>query len=189
MKEFFSVNEFFSGNSVEIVKSIITLVVLILFQMLSSKAIRKVGKIGDFNEVRTRLIIKYVNISIFFIAIGAGSFIWSVNFKDLGLLLSSVFAVLGVALFAQWSILSNVTSGIILFFSFPFKIGDRIRIQDKDFPLESQIVDIKAFYVFLRTDEGELMTYPNNLLLQKGVVIIDKQPSEDDSYTPDDFTD
>jgi hypothetical protein len=28
-----------------------------------------------------------------------------------------------VYMFAQWSILSNITSGIILFFSFPFKIG------------------------------------------------------------------
>lgn len=181
--------EFFSVHYVAIIQSVITLVVLFLFQMLSSKAIRKVGKMGDFNQVRTRLIIKYVNITIFLVALGAGSIIWSVNFKELGLLLSSVFAVLGVALFAQWSILSNVTSGIILFFSFPFKIGDRIRIQDKDFPAEAQIEDIRAFYVYLRTDEGELMTYPNNLLLQKGVVIINKELPEDNIYTPDDFTD
>ena len=44
---------------------------------------------------------------------------------------------MGVAMFAQWSILSNITSGIILFFSFPFKIGDLILIHDKDFPIEA----------------------------------------------------
>jgi hypothetical protein len=60
----------------------------------------------------------------------------------------------GVAMFAQWSILSNITSGIILFF-FPFKIGDVIRIHDKDFPIEAEIEDIRAFHVALKTKDGE----------------------------------
>jgi small-conductance mechanosensitive channel len=80
-----------------------------------------------------------------------------------------------VALFATWSILSNVTAGIILFFSFPFKIGDKIKIQDDDFPLEAVITDVRAFYIELKTDEGYLVTYPNNLFLQKGVALISKQ--------------
>ena len=31
-----------------------------------------------------------------------------------------------------WSILSNVTSGIILFFNFPYKVGDKVEIHDKE---------------------------------------------------------
>ncbi|MGB5370458.1 MAG: mechanosensitive ion channel domain-containing protein, partial [Flavobacteriaceae bacterium] len=76
-------------------------------------------------------------------------------------------------------ILSNVTSGVILFFSFPFKIGDQIKIMDKDIldklePDETIFVieDIKAFHVHLRSANGEIMTYPNNLMLQKAVVRI-----------------
>ena len=75
-------------------------------------------------------------------------------------------------MFAQWSILSNITSGVILFFSFPFKIGDIIKIHDKDFPIEAEIVNIGAFHVFLKTDDGEQIIYPNNLLLQKGISIL-----------------
>lgn len=101
--------------------------------------------------------------------------IWGVKLEDLGLVLSSFFAILGVALFATWSILSNISAGIILFFSFPFKIGDRIKIQDDDFPLEAIITDVRAFYVELKTDEGTLVTYPNNLFLQKGVLLLKKQ--------------
>jgi small-conductance mechanosensitive channel len=63
-------------------------------------------------------------------------------------------------MFAQWSILSNITSGI-LFFSFPFKI-DIIRIHDKDFPIVAEIEDIRAFHVALKTKEGEMIIYPNN---------------------------
>jgi len=70
-------------------------------------------------------------------------------------------------MFAQWSILSNITSGIILFFFFPFRIGDIIQVHDKDFPIKAEIEDIKAFHIYLKTDKGERITYPNNLLLQK----------------------
>lgn len=95
--------------------------------------------------------------------------------RELGLIISSVFAVIGVALFATWSILSNITAGIILFFYFPYKIGDRIRLQDKDFTDEAIIIDIQSFTVHLLKNDGELLTYPNNLLLQKGVVLVKKQ--------------
>ncbi|WP_340074002.1 mechanosensitive ion channel domain-containing protein [Leptobacterium sp. I13] len=171
--------DFFITHYDEIIKSLITLGILLLFKFISTNTIKRVGKISDLNEVRTRLIIKYVNITILITAAIAGSVIWSVDYEQLGVLLSSVFAIIGVALFAQWSILSNITSGIILFFSFPFKIGDRIRIQDKDFMEEAIIEDIRAFHIHLRTDNGELITYPNNLLLQKGVAVIEK-PHEDD---------
>jgi small-conductance mechanosensitive channel len=93
---------------------------------------------------------------------------------ELSLIFSSVFAVIGVALFAIWSILSNITSGVILFFSFPYKIGDKIKIHDKDLPIEAIIEDIKAFHLHLRTLEGELITYPNNLILQKAVSLVEK---------------
>ena len=104
---------------------------------------------------------------------------WSVNYKDLGVLLSSVFAVIGVALFAQWSILSNITAGVIIFFSFPFKIGNTIRILDKELTdtnsteIDSFVIeDIRAFHLHLRRSNGEILTYPNNLVLQKGVILI-----------------
>jgi small-conductance mechanosensitive channel len=93
------------------------------------------------------------------------------------LILSSAFAVIGVALFASWSILSNITAGVILFFSFPFKIGDHIRIFDKELEgvNEFWIEDIKAYHVHLRTPSGELVTYPNNLFLQKAVTLLEPE--------------
>ena len=106
------------------------------------------------------------------LAITALIIIWGVQAKDIIIAFSSIVTVVGVAMFAQWSILSNITSGVILFFSFPFKIGDIIKIHDKDFPIEAEIVNIGAFHVFLKTDDGEQIIYPNNLLLQKGISIL-----------------
>ena len=154
--------EYFTVYREEIIGTIIAIVVLFLIRILLFKTIKKVGKIGDIDRNRTLLILKYIDVFILIVGVITLSLLW------------------GVAFFASWSILSNITAGVILFFSFPFKIGDRIRIQDKDFPSEAIIEDIRAFHLHLRTDDGELITYPNSLMLQKGIVVIDNPQREDD---------
>ncbi|MEO7317231.1 MAG: mechanosensitive ion channel domain-containing protein [Ginsengibacter sp.] len=89
--------------------------------------------------------------------------------------MSSIFAVIGIALFAQWSILSNVTSGVIMFFTFPYKIGDFIKIHDGDHSLYGYIEEIRSFHVVLKTTDQEIITFPNSLLLQKGVSIYSEE--------------
>lgn len=166
--------ELFQTYKNEIVYTSIIMVSLLIVQFTMKKAAHRVGKRSEIHITRTRLMFKYINILIFLIAVFALAIAWGIGFKDLSLIFSSVFAVIGVALFAIWSILSNITSGIILFFSFPYKIGDKIRIHDKDAPIEGVIDDIKAFHIHLINDEGELITYPNNLILQKAVSLLKK---------------
>lgn len=170
---------FITNHHNELIYSLIVFIVILILKFLFTTTVRKVSKISDFNLVRTNLIIKFINIALTIIAIIALTLVWSVNYKELGVLLSSVFAVIGVALFAQWSILSNITAGVIIFFSFPFKIGNTIRILDKELISPSStdfeifvIEDIRAFHLHLRRSNGEILTYPNNLVLQKGVILI-----------------
>ena len=115
------------------------------------------------------------------IALLIASFIWGVESQQISLVFSSVFAVIGIGLFAIWSILSNVTSGVIMFFSFPYKVGDKIKIHDNDAPIEAIIEDIRGFQLILREDNGNLTTYPNNLILQKAVTLIEKDALDDSS--------
>ena len=100
------------------------------------------------------------------------AFIWSVDFKGFSVFASSIFAIVGVALFAQWSILSNVTASIIIFFNFPARVGDTIRIIDGDNSVEGKIREISLFQTELNDQDGNLIIYPNNLLLQKPVIKI-----------------
>lgn len=174
-------SELFTSYQTEVLSTLLALGILIVTRFLSTKAIRKVGQISDLNDIRTRLILKYVSIGHVVLMVSALLLIWGVNFREVGLILSSVFAVIGVALFASWSILSNITAGVILFFSFPFKIGDHIRILDKELEgvNEFWIEDIRAYHVHLRNTDGELVTYPNNLFLQKAVTIL--KPDEVDT--------
>lgn len=166
------IEAFYVEYTNELIGTVICIVVLMILKYIGAKTINKVGRISEINEIRTRMIVKYSTIGLTGLGILALILIWGVDFERIGLVFSSVFAVIGVALFAQWSMLSNITAGIILFFYFPFKIGDRIRIMDKeiDLPEEVYIIeDIKAFHIHLRRKNGELFTYPNNLMLQKAI--------------------
>lgn len=165
---------FFSHLTKEVIVSAILLIVVIFLRIITTKLVLRYARLYSIMEHRTNLVVKYIHILIGLLALVAAIIIWGVQKDDIFLTLSSVTTVVGVAMFAQWSILSNITSGIILFFFFPFRIGDVIQVHDKDFPIQAEIEDIKAFHVYLKTDKGEYITYPNNLLLQKGISIIRK---------------
>ena len=93
-----------------------------------------------------------------------------IDYGQFVVFLSSAFAVLGIALFAQWSILSNITAGILIFFNFPYRVGDTVRIANKDFDLTGMIEEITTFHVLIRHTDGDLITYPNSLILQTPII-------------------
>jgi small-conductance mechanosensitive channel len=164
----------FKEYSQEILATGILLLALIALRIIIAKLIRRYASSSQLLEHRTNLVIKYIHLLMNILVTISLIVIWGVDTKDIFITVSSIATVIGVAMFAQWSILSNITSGMILFFSFPFpfRIGDTIKIHDKDFPIEAEIEDISAFHVNLRTKEGERIIFPNNLLLQKGISIM-----------------
>lgn len=172
-------NHFFKTYQWEIINSFILIFIFVIIWLVLKLIISKIGKKSGINQARINLIIRYVTVSLFLLAILIESFVLGADTNDISLVFSSVFAVIGIALFAIWSILSNITSGVIMFFSFPYKVGDKIKIHDNDFPLEAIIEDIGAFQLHLRLDNGDLVTYPNNLILQKPVTLIKKDAIEE----------
>ncbi|MDR2963943.1 MAG: mechanosensitive ion channel family protein [Bacteroidales bacterium] len=160
----------------EIVKIIISLVFIFivypLTRYVARKIISNVAERNLYDANRTKMIKKTIYTMIMFLIFILLVGLWGVDTKNLIVALSSVFAVIGVAFFAQWSILSNITAGIVIYFSLPLKIGDRIKIIDKDFSSELIVDDIKTFYLSMHSDEGERIIYPNNLLLQKGIAVM-----------------
>lgn len=173
-------NTFFSTYQNEITNSLILLGVLLVIRFIIVFIVKRIGRQSGATEKRAILIGRYATVTLFLNALLIEAFILGAHFEDISLVFSSVFAVIGIALFAIWSILSNVTSGIIMFFSFPYKVGDKIKIHDKDYPIEGIIEDIRAFQLHLRLDNGDLITYPNNLILQKAVTLIQKDALSND---------
>ena len=170
---------FFENFKIELITSGFVLIFLLAIRFILKTLVKKIGRKSGINEARIHLINRYITVTLFLIAILIETIIFGAELKDLAVVFSSVFAVIGIALFAIWSILSNITSGIIMFFSFPYKVGDKIKIHDKDFPIEAIIEDIRAFQIHLRLDNGDLVTYPNNLILQKAVTLVQKDAIEE----------
>lgn len=156
----------------QIISTIATIVIAMISRIIIFKIINKYASLSQKLSLRIAPIQRICAIAINVLALIALITIWGVEKQNIFVALSSVFAVIGVALFAQWSILSNITAGLIIFFNSPLKVGEYIRIHDKDFPLEARVVNILTFYTYLRTDDGKIHVFPNNLLLQRGVSII-----------------
>lgn len=164
-----------ASYTIHLIESGVLIIVLLLLRQLVKKAVRDFTTKIERLEHRTALVLKHVDFAIFFLIALGLILIWGVNFKNIGLFMSSIFAVIGIAFFAQWSILSNITSGLIMFFTFPYRIGDYIIVHDKDAPCEGIIEDIKTFHIILHTPNDQIITYPNSMMLQKGVSIIKDQ--------------
>jgi MscS family membrane protein len=153
----------------------ITLIIVVGFLLLRTfvhSLVRRHEQKYDLNRGRSVYVIKFLNFFvIFFLVLGIFA-IWNVEAKSLLVYFGSFFAITGAAFFAQWSILSNVTASILIFFNYPFKIGSRIKIMDKDDSVEGIVEDITFFTLHLKQDDGNLVYYPNTSVIQKGIVEI-----------------
>lgn len=161
-------------NMEKILYTLIMLLIIMIIRFILSKIIGRTTEKWERLQTRAKLIKKIFNYVYSVIILIFLLLIWGIDLDAVGLFLSSVFAVIGIALFAQWSILSNVTSGIIMFFTFPYRIGDFIKIYDGDNSVYGYIEDIRSFQVIIQTIDGEVVAFPNSLMLLKGVAILNE---------------
>lgn len=141
-------------------------------------SIRRLGQSKDVAPARVKYLTKTGNIALFVALVFAVCLILGLGYGEVSLFLSSAFAVIGVALFAQWSILSNITASVVIFFGFPYRVGDVIKVTDSDFDLSGTVEEISLFHVLIRNRQGNLITYPNSLILQKPVFKLDRGNTE-----------
>lgn len=124
----------------------------------------------DFDLKRKRITQRIINLFLTILAIIILAGIWNIKRNELMVFLTSVITVLGIAFFAQWSILSNITSSLILFFNHPLKIGQNVRVLEKDYDVEGQLIDISFFFMYVRDKEGNTITIPTSVVLQKTII-------------------
>ncbi|CAN5507396.1 hypothetical protein BH18THE2_BH18THE2_27120 [soil metagenome] len=71
--------------------------------------------------------------------------------------------------FSSRNTIGNAIAGILLLSSRPFKIGDRIRTAE-DESLVGDVIEITLLYTKIKTVRNELVTIPNQTLLQRQIV-------------------
>ena len=155
----------------DILIGISLLVGFLILSHLIESWLEKMGKKKKVSHQRIFYIQKIFQLVIFILVLLAAGIAFGINYDKFGIIVSSIFAVIGIALFAQWSILSNVTASLIIFFFFPYRVGDSVRIFDDKEILEGRIHEITLFHVLIKNDKKEIISFPNSLVFQKAIVI------------------
>lgn len=158
----------------KVISIVVCLIAYLFIARAASTAIERLGSSKQVATSRIKYLVKTTNIALFAVTVFVICLILGLGYGEVSLFLSSAFAVIGVALFAQWSILSNITASMVIFFGFPYRVGDSIKVTDADFDLSGVVEEISLFHVLIRSREGNLVTYPNNLILQKPVIKLDR---------------
>jgi len=155
---------------IKIIESLVVAAIYLVIKISSRKVIDRTMTTKLIQKARGKIVKKVINLTSLFVCVTVILIIWGVNQSDVALYIGSILTVVGVAFFAQWSILSNVTSSVIIFFNHNVKLDDTIIILEaKDYEIEGRVSDIGLFFVILKTPLGEEISLPNNVFIQKTI--------------------
>ncbi|WP_247671128.1 mechanosensitive ion channel domain-containing protein [Pseudoalteromonas sp. MMG005] len=161
-------------------KLVITGLIILLFPILMRLSIHLLtqltrGKIDMHRQQRAKLLLRVI-VAVLLVCLLL--MFWGIELKGLLVLGSSLFAMLGVALFAGWSLLSNLTSFLILFIQNDCRIGFWVRVIDGSNFVEGRISEMGLMNVILEHIDGHKVIYPNNIFVTRPVMILCKAPNK-----------
>jgi small conductance mechanosensitive channel len=146
----------------------IVLAVLVLTAIVARLIDRRMAKRELAPEVATRyrVLRRSVTVAVFFVGIlSALLVIPQVRAVAGGLLASS--AVVGIVIgFASQRTIGNFVAGLLIAFTQPIRLGDRVEIDD----LAGNVEEIGLTYTFIRTDEGSRLVIPNEKLASDTII-------------------
>lgn len=141
----------------------------LILRGLSSKSVFKRAALNSFDSSRSSVVRRVVRTANTLVFLSVLAVIWEISLKGLSIYLASFLTIVGVGMFATWSILSNVTASIILFFFFPFRMGSKVKIIDGDNSVEGVVSNLSLFSIKINLEDESEVYYPNNLAIQKGI--------------------
>ena len=96
------------------------LVIYVITVNFKSYLIRRYARRKGINEKRTALVNKLTTLLFLVTLIIAEAITWGVEISGIYIFATSFFTMVAIGFFATWSVLSNVTSSILIFFMFPY---------------------------------------------------------------------
>ncbi|MEO2268099.1 mechanosensitive ion channel domain-containing protein [Pseudoalteromonas pernae] len=159
-------------------KWVVTLTVIILFPLLVRLQIKIFnrtvrGRVDPHRKQRAQFLLKVL---LAFVLLCLLLVFWGIELRGLLVIGSSLFAMLGVALFAGWSLLSNLTSFLLMFVQNDCRVGYWVKVIDGANFVEGRIVEMGFMNVVLEHIDGHKVLYPNNLFVTRPVMVLNKPP-------------
>ena len=155
----------------QIAATVVAVAIYLAARHLCNKSIdRRVQSRRSYHPRRVASTRRTVNLIAIAFLLTILAAVWSINLRSLALASGAILATLGVAFFAQWSVLCNVTTSVIMFWRFPIRIGDRIRVLTEH-PVSGTVTNMTPFFIVLRDEDSNTITIPNAVSLQHAFVI------------------
>lgn len=162
------------GYKLQVIQSVVAVLVLIIISKTLQRIIDRAGMKFSYHKIRIKIVKKVITLVLYLVLMGVLLLVWGIAPSQLATYIASLFTVVGIAFLAQWSIISNITSTLIIFFNHQVNIGDTIVILDKDYQIEGKISDIGIFFIIIKVSDNEYVSLPSNVFMQKMVKKIRK---------------
>lgn len=150
---------------------IIYVILYLVFKIIINNFLKKTRLERDRRKMAIRTVQLFTTITAIIFLTG----VWGFKQNDIALFASSILTALGIAFFAQWSLLSNITSSILIFFNHPVKSGSYIKVLHKDFNYEGEVIEMNYFFVHLKTKDNEVVTIPNSHFFDRSYSVIENK--------------
>lgn len=163
--------QWLDGNIIQLA---ITVVVVGLYMLLDRISTPKLEQGADQGRFKDGASAKAIRVArgitglIGFLILVA---VWGIQFNSVIIFATTTVTLLGVAFFASWSLLSNVTAYFVMLVHPSFRRGNFLRILDADNYAEGYISELTLFNTRLVTENREVIIYPNNLLLGRPAMV------------------
>ena len=149
---------------------LVLLVTYTLYRVLRRvlrRAFDRAGPRGRFGQGAARTVQRGVQIVLLLMLALFLLQIWGVSVDGLWAGMLSVFAIMGIALMAGWSLLSNATASVFLQVWRPYRRGDHLTMVPDE--IEGTIIEQNMFFTVLRCADEDELVVPNTLLFQRMV--------------------
>ena len=156
--------------TIKVYISIATLFLFCFLRWTARRAISNYARRHRFSESRISTAHRAVSVIAFLMLTGVLAITWSINSDSFLVVSGAILAAIGIGFFADWSILSNVTTSIIMFWRFPMRVGDRIGLLD-DRSFVAEVKEFTIFFVILEDLDGNRVSLPNSLTLKQMFII------------------
>jgi small-conductance mechanosensitive channel len=167
--------------NIQIIETLIILVCYITLYFIFKTNVNNFLKKTQLERSRRKMAIRAIQLFTTMTAIILLTGVWGFKQNEIAFFASTILTALGIAFFAKWSLLSNITSSILIFFNHPVKLGDYVKVLHKDYHYEGEVSEMDYFFVHLKTDDNEIITIPNSHFFEKSFSVSEKKSKHKDS--------
>jgi small-conductance mechanosensitive channel len=167
--------------NIQIIETLIILGCYIILYFLVKTVINNFLKKTRLERSRRKMTIRAVQLFTTMTAIILLTGVWGFKQNEIAFFASTILTALGIAFFAQWSLLSNITSSILIFFNHPVKLGDYVKVLHKDYHYEGEVTEMNYFFVHIKTADNEIITIPNSHFFEKSFSVSEKKEKPKES--------